>query len=76
MSTLSDVNDVIVKLQVTIAIVGEQIIALKRSNKDLEKGLCVLRKEQETRFRWTIYTFVALLLAFLGIAQLIYRIPI
>jgi hypothetical protein len=69
-STLSDDHsDLIIEVRVLIAKLEERIIYLKQSNSDVEEAIEKLRKEQETRFRWTIYLFLTLLVIFMGVSQ-------
>ena len=74
MSTLSDGEpSVIVAIQVMIAKLEERVIFLKKTNDEIKRLVTTVRKEQETRFRWTIYLFITLLVAFLGLTQIICR---
>ena len=66
-------SQVIIQIQVMIAKLEERVIFLKRTNDEIKKLVSTVRKEQESRFRWTIYLFIALLMAFLGLTQVICR---
>lgn len=71
-----DGSELIMEIRILIAKLEERIIFLKKSNCDVQKSIAKLRKEQETRFRWTIYLFLTLLLIFIGVNQIMSKIGI
>jgi hypothetical protein len=71
-----DDTDIIIEVRVLIAKLEERIIFLNRSNSEVEEAISKLRKEQETRFRWTIYLFLTLLIIFIGVNQVMCKIGI
>lgn len=69
-------DDLIIEVRVLIAKLEERIIFLNRSNSAVRESIAELREEQETRFRWTIYLFLTLLLICIGVSQIMCKIGI